>query len=123
MLLVLFISIDIKRNNCLHPVSANLNDKPLLIYLLFCRDSASTRRTKFAQNVGELYYSGAMAGIYCFDITDKSTFQHVDQWMQKLSNSQYSKNSFLRFSLNLGSFFGDLYVSLLIIDDDECLNL
>ena len=75
---------------------------------MFCRDSASTSRTKFAQNVGELYYSGAMAGIYCFDITDKSTFQHVDQWMQKLSNSQYSKNSFLHFSLNSGSLSGDL---------------
>jgi len=52
-------------------------------------DSASTSRTKLAQ-MGELYYSGAMAGIYCFDITDKSTFQHVDQWMLKLSNSQYN---------------------------------
>ena len=68
--------------------------KEICIKVLHCcieffifRDSAG--RAKFAA-ISELFYVGTMAAIYCFDLTNKESFQHVENWMQKLTKSQHS---------------------------------
>eukprot|EP00093_Oithona_nana_P013179 13179.XXX_370663_368964_1 [CDS] Oithona nana genome sequencing. len=51
----------------------------------------SAGRAKFAA-ISELFYVGTMAAIYCFDLTNKESFQHVENWMQKLTKSQHNTN-------------------------------
>jgi len=51
----------------------------------------SAGRAKFAA-ISELFYVGTMAALYCFDLTNKESFQHVENWMQKLTKSQHNTN-------------------------------
>jgi len=37
-------------------------------------------------NLREYYLAGTLAAIICFDITQKSTFEHVPAWMQEICN-------------------------------------
>lgn len=46
-------------------------------------------REKFA-SVSDMFFCGVMGAIYCFDVTSKTSFEHVERWMKRLAKSTYN---------------------------------